>query len=773
MEQDETTSYKNDDNVSFEKEIFELTQEQLLFTESVYVNLPLSVEIYDANGLLRSMNDHAMRMYGIEDKTTVINKVNLFNSPYVDDALEARIKSGEDITLEFEYDFARIEEEGYFESKNKNSMIYEVKVVPIWNKRKEIIGHILLSNDVTAIKEAEFRTEESKKNLELAMDAANMSSWIYDVHKETFSSLYGNPIVKTNLNSESIFAALHPNDRTMIKQLFSQLINKEILHGQATLRFYNEKEKQYHYYESRMRLSTEHRGKLQIIGTEMDVTDRVRMAKKTQNLQAKRELVMKVSNIVHWDFDVHTQKFESYNDPVNDYHSDRLLTLSEYMEVIHPEDRTLFCESMQPMLEGKDNTINFTCRLRTKDDEMWQYCDFMGVPFEWNENGDIVRFTGFRQNIPKLQKLNRELKDRSNKIELSFKTVGMSYWDFDVTSNLFRAFNDPVNDYQSEKVFTPDEYMKYSHPDDLDTIRKIFNHMRQGIEQGFNFKYRSKTKWDNEWQTLMVTGIPVESNKEGRCVRYTGLTINNTKMEKMIEELKELKEKAELSDKLKSAFLANMSHEIRTPLNAIIGFSELLASCDDEAEKEEYISIIQSNNELLLRLVNDILDLSKIESGVLERKKETFDLAKVAEELYAIIKTKNIGPDVELRLDIPEQECWVSLDKTRLKQVWVNFLTNAVKFTKSGYIKMGYTTENGGIRIYVKDSGIGIPEELHDKVFTRFQKFNDFVQGTGLGLAISKAITETAGGKIGFTSTAGIGSTFWAWFPSEVTSNGN
>ena len=135
-------------------------------------------------------------MYGVEDRNTVIGVVNLFNSPYVDEELKTKIQRGENIVLEFEYDFDRINRNAYFSSNNKNSMIYEVKVVPVRNKKEAIIGHILLTNDVTAKKEAEFHTEENKKNLEMAMDATNMSSWVYDVYKKTFSSLYGYPIVE-------------------------------------------------------------------------------------------------------------------------------------------------------------------------------------------------------------------------------------------------------------------------------------------------------------------------------------------------------------------------------------------------------------------------------------------------------------------------------------------------------------------------------------------------------------------------------------------------
>ena len=654
MEQCEENSQENDD-VIIEKEISKLIEEQRLFTESIYACLPVGIEIYDAHGVLRSINDHALRMYGVDDRTSVVNIVNLYKSPFVDSELLARIQSGEDISLEFEYDFDRVNKDAYYSSHNKDTMIYGVKVIPIWSRKKHLIGHILLANDMTSVKEVEFRTEESKKNLE--------------------------------------------------------------------------------------------------------------MAKKAQDLIAKRDLAMKVSNIVHWDFDVNSQKFESYNDPINDYVSDRLLTVSEYMDVIYPEDRSVFYDAMQSLIAGKNVTINFTCRIQTKYDETWQYCDFMGVPFDQDENGDIIRYTGFRQNIPKIQQLNRELKERNYKIELSFKTVGMSYWDFDVKSLKFSAFNDPINDFYSEKTITPEDYLNATHPDDVVFVRKYMEHMFRGIDKDFNVKYRSKTKWDDEWQTLLVTGIQVERDKEGHVTRYTGITINNTKWEKMIQRLKELKEKAELSDRLKSAFLANMSHEIRTPLNAIVGFSELMVTCDDPEEKKEYINIIQSNNELLLRLINDILDLSKIESGIIERRKENFNLAKVCNELFVTIQAKMTNPNVELRLDGPNSECWVLLDRNRLKQVWMNFLTNAVKCTKSGYIKMGYVIEREGLRIYVEDTGIGIPDDLHDKVFTRFEKLNEFSQGTGLGLTISRAIVEAAGGEVGFTSKLGVGSTFWAWLP--------
>ena len=761
----------NGDSTSFEKEMLALLDEQIFLTDSVFARLPMGVEIYDASGILHCLNERARLMYGVE-LDAVINKVNLFKSPYVDEALLARIQSGDDIVLEFEYDFDRMNKE-YFHTSNKDTIIYEVKIVPITNKQGTIVGHILLTNDVTSTKEAEYRTEESKKNLEMAMEAANMSSWVYDVYKMEFGILHGNSVFKSGMSLEQLLPMLHPQDCAPLRELFSRLINKEVLQGQLTVRVFNEQEGEFRHYESRMRLSTEHFGKLQIVGTLLDVTEKLRMAKKTQDLLVKRELAMKVNDIVHWDFNVQMQTFEAYNDPVNDYASDKLVSLEEYLNVIHPEDRSLVNDALQSMLLGRNMNINLTCRIQTRYDDTWQYCNITGVPFEFGESGDVIRYTGFRQNISKLHQLNEELKERNYKMELTFKTVGMSYWDYDVKTRQYRSFNDPVNDFNPEKAIMPEDYLKAAHPEDTERVRENMVGMSAGQYKEFSLQYRSRTKWDQDWQTLIVTGLPSERDKKGNVIRYTGIAFNNTKWEKMAQELKEMKDKAELSDRLKSAFLANMSHEIRTPLNAIVGFSELLVDSDDPDEKKEYWHIIESNNDLLLRLINDILDLSKIESGIIDRKRERFNLTQLCNELYVMMRSKIPNADVELVQDNPCPECWIFLDSNRLKQVWMNFLTNAVKYTRSGYIRMGYSVEKDGIRFYVEDTGTGIPKELQDRVFGRFQKLNEFVQGTGLGLAISRAIVEAAGGEIGFTSEQGIGSTFWAWVPCEIFQHGD
>ena len=243
-----------------------------------------------------------------------------------------------------------------------------------------------------------------------------------------------------------------------------------------------------------------------------------------------------------------------------------------------------------------------------------------------------------------------------------------------------------------------------------------------------------------------------------------------TERQHMIGELEKARSRAEQSDKLKSAFLANMSHEIRTPLNAIVGFSDLLMVTEDQEEKEEFIQIINANNELLLKLINDILDLSKIEAGSVELKYENFDLAVYFNELAASMHRRVVNPQVRLVPVNPYETCTVRLDKNRLAQILTNFVTNAIKYTSKGTIEMGYEKIDENIRLYVRDTGIGIPEDKKDKVFHRFEKLDEFAQGTGLGLSICKAIVEACRGEIGFESEFDKGSLFWAVLPCQFES---
>ena len=204
-----------------------------------------------------------------------------------------------------------------------------------------------------------------------------------------------------------------------------------------------------------------------------------------------------------------------------------------------------------------------------------------------------------------------------------------------------------------------------------------------------------------------------------------------------------------------------MSHEIRTPLNAIVGFSELLTETDDAEEKFEYKQLIETNSEILLKLIGDILDLSKIEVGSIDINRQKLNLCQLCDELYRSFQQRIKNPKVILKLINPYTKCVANFDKYRFMQIFTNFATNAIKYTPQGEIVMGYECMPGQVRIYVKDSGIGIPEEKKNRIFSRFEKLDTFAQGTGLGLSICKAIADATGGEVGFKSKANIGSEFW------------
>ena len=234
---------------------------------------------------------------------------------------------------------------------------------------------------------------------------------------------------------------------------------------------------------------------------------------------------------------------------------------------------------------------------------------------------------------------------------------------------------------------------------------------------------------------------------------------------KQQKELEAARIKAEESDRLKSAFLANMSHEIRTPLNAIVGFSSLLAETDSRSERQEYIKIVQENNELLLQLISDILDLSKIEAGTFNFVYTNVDVNETCAEIIKSMSMK-VSKGVELIFGELFPECYIYTDKNRFTQVISNFINNALKFTQQGSITLGYEqVSHQKIKFYVRDTGMGIPEEKQKSVFERFVKLNTFVQGTGLGLSICKSIVSQMGGEIGVDSTEGVGSCFWFTHP--------
>ena len=302
------------------------------------------------------------------------------------------------------------------------------------------------------------------------------------------------------------------------------------------------------------------------------------------------------------------------------------------------------------------------------------------------------------------------------------------------------------------------------HPEDCAVLKQFVGQVKEGKATSLSKEVRvNRGNGKYSWTSInvMVRDYrPQDGVIEMLCINYDITPLKETEQKLIIA-----RDKAEELDRLKSAFLANMSHEIRTPLNSIVGFSSLLAETDDREERQEYIKIVETNNELLLQLVSDILDLSKIESGTFDFVRSDLD---VNESCMKIIKSMEmkVPETVDLVFEKYMPDCHIYTDKNRFMQVITNFINNALKFTKQGTIALGYEqTAPHKIKFYVRDTGVGIPQEKIDSIFERFVKLNTFVQGTGLGLSICKSLVSQMGGKIGVESTEGEGSCFWFTHP--------
>ena len=316
--------------------------------------------------------------------------------------------------------------------------------------------------------------------------------------------------------------------------------------------------------------------------------------------------------------------------------------------------------------------------------------------------------------------------------------------------NVGEAYETPLSD-----IFGT---YRHFHPDDRALLIRFLDDARNGLTTQLSKEMRVLRE-DGTYTWTHVNLLVKKYAPQDRIIEIISINYDITELKRTEEMLVKARDKAEASDRLKSAFLANMSHEIRTPLNAIVGFSSLLTSTENAAEKELYNSLIGHNNKLLLNLINDVIDLSKIESGYLELRPDWVNLTELLDESVAEY-VHQVPSGVELLTNYPAHDSLVELDRLRIKQILSNFLSNALKNTTTGHVEIFYEVDHQSVRIGVKDTGRGIPQNMLEKIFERFEKLDSFAQGAGLGLPICKLIVEKMNGRILVDSQLGIGTTF-------------
>lgn len=444
-------------------------------------------------------------------------------------------------------------------------------------------------------------------------------------------------------------------------------------------------------------------------------------------------------------------------------------------DVVGKKASEIFPESMPEFLHftkmslAENKAITFPYYFKQID-------TFYDVVLKGTHHNNIVDI--FCLDSTELHKAQQKLSATNNKLAMALDVANIVPWKWDLRSKTILCdINRPIElstndkDVNEEQLAVPDsQYFSKIFKEDRKRVEKAYDDLIEGRSDKVREEYRVINVQNNihriEWVEAQAA---VETRDEnGKPLTLVGSSLVITTRKKMEMELTTARDRAEESNRLKSAFLANMSHEIRTPLNAIVGFSGILASTDEEEEKQEYVSIIENNNTLLLQLISDILDLSKIEAGTLEFQYSNIDLNKMLNELTSSLQLKIKSEKVQLTCHLAEKNCFIHTEKNRLSQLLINLISNAIKFTTEGYIRFGYELRGKEIYFYVSDTGCGIPKDKQKSIFGRFVKLNSFEQGTGLGLSICQTLVEHMGGTIEVDSEEGKGSTFWFTLPYKA-----
>lgn len=437
------------------------------------------------------------------------------------------------------------------------------------------------------------------------------------------------------------------------------------------------------------------------------------------------------------------------------------MTKAELGSKIHPEDMQKYENYLHALTSGEEEIKNEVFHLNLDNGNVWTDVYATGLK---DKSGKVSHIIGTERNVSAEMKQKNIYDKNKQMLEFVLKAVHITPWEYDVESQTVNISDNFLQQSNlSQNSVALDEILKYMYPSDAQLLIQGLSNLIEETCSLMVIQIQSKEPGMEDYQWFEMQAVAYQRYEDGRVRSIIGLKHDITDL-KHTEELVRLREKAEESNRLKSTFLANMSHDIRTPLNAIVGFSTLMAETDDKEERQEFAQIIEANNDMLLHLINDILDMSKIEAGQMEFIYSEVNLNDLIQNLGYTFRFK-IKKEVYMSLDIPSEPYILYTEKNRLTQVLSNFISNACKYTFEGSITVGYEIEGKQIYFYVRDTGKGIEKENLPHVFERFAKFDTFVKGTGLGLSICELIIQTLGGEIGVESEVGKGSTFWFTLP--------
>lgn len=599
---------------------------------------------------------------------------------------------------------------------------------------------------------------------------------VYDLHGR---SMFGN-----NVGIEVCYTYIHPDDVDRFRTFIERLSNGTDKVGECHYRWnYNYSgtgEPDWHDMYGRAMAEYEGGKPVNIIATLKDETEVKQKEREVEQVSERYRSIFENSIIgmsfyspEGWLIDANRimRKICNFDSDTGDEFFSKvnlfdMMPFNEVLDRVHPEDywacslsiipereMRVFLEiSVHPIYDENDKLMYISVTANDVTEERNMYLNVM-------------------ENDARMKQMNEAIKNYETELRYMLAASKMQTWRISLARDTLE-FYDGLNTVmrtvplqQLQKIFVDQEnqFVKaLSNP--VEALSKPLVYVGQ--------MYPVVTlSTENQW--VQINCVP-EFDDDGTLQGAFGVWRNINDLMRKQDQLRSEEKRARESGQMKSLFLANMTHEIRTPINAIVGFSEVLSSLSTDEEKKEIIQIIKNNCDMLLRLINDILTASSLESGHMDIKPVKVDFARSFNELFESLRPRVQEPGVEFIKDNPYESLPIKVDVERVSQVFTNFVTNAVKYTHQGYIKLGYRQETRtvdgkrreGLYGYCEDTGAGISPEAQEKIFERFYKVDDFVQGTGLGLSICKAFTDAVHGSIGVISEGkGTGSTFWMWIP--------
>ena len=633
-----------------------------------------------------------------------------------------------------------------------------------------IVGFLILSQlSRRRIRNAVTRTRDVGNMMTQALNMGDFYVFEHDLTTERVNNIHGNLLPAEGMDADDFFSLISPKDQEQARSSYGNLMrnpdrpfNIELVWNGRFLKGYS--------------IAETEDGKLtHIIYTAKDITKEVE-EERANNDVGNRYMKIFHSNTIAMSFygadgmlidlNKSMSKLCEFDDIREAFF--RKTCMFDVPMLKNDFDRNSkqpfhVCQHMLYPEIGLDKFLDFRIRPVFDENDNIAYYVVTSRDITADRDTDLEQ----RRRGKELEKISQTISQYEHNLNYLLKNSNMYIWSlsFDTHRIVFTRslrvleFEESINDYIST-LYEDETQAAIEHLKRLTETKEPFSTIH-------HFK---RTPVCNHPEWYAISGMPT-TDEEGNCTGYFGVLRNMDDLMNAQEQLKKERTRAEASGLMKSAFLANMTHEIRTPLNAIVGFSDLLQIIEEPDDRQEFIRIIRNNCDMLLRLINDILEASDT-GQTLAIAPTDVDFAVVFNDICQTLEQRVQEPGVQFLKENPYTTFPTQLDKGRVQQVITNFVTNAVKYTHEGHIKVGYRQQDDGLYIYCEDTGAGIPKDKQASVFERFVKLNDFVQGTGLGLSICKTIAERCGGKIGvFSEGEGKGSTFWLWIPCKQMNN--